>query len=676
MKKLAITLVLVAGIAGVVISNLGQGRQQSGVLPVVKTFKAAKGVKDSTTRFKPQIVDGIRHVIERPENPLPPLALGNNSEAATAPHGENQAYQRIDNTNAARFPGIGATGWTPPDPNLAVGVNHIVETVNSSVAFFNKTTGQKTFQQIMDGAGGFFGSVGATDFVFDPKCYYDKSSGRFIVLALELQDPTISKLLIAVSDDGDPNGNWFKYRIEAALTVGSNTYWMDYPSLGVNKDALVVCGNMFAMSGSNGFAGVEFVVMTKAPMLTGGAPTVTVLRDENAGSGQCAQMADAVTDKVYAAAAESTSSIRLYGMTSLTSAPAITFQSVAVPGFTPRQRPSLSTNGRFLDNIDSRLYNVAWRNGKLVTAHHTQVSPSDDRSICRWYAFNTNNWPGAGTPTLDQSGDVKGLGGEDYHFPAMNINQLGDIGMIFARSSTNITADGMVTARQAGDAPGTMGQPVMVETSTNANYGSPGVNRWGDYYSTQVDPADDTTFWGVDMVSGTGGNWQTTIHSWSIANVLPPKDYDALTVTKYVGLSSLGGVADIRKVDGLYFSIISATMKGVGYAAGAEATYSIEEAATAVKSLKVTCTSRSTMATTGMVWLYNWSKNAYEHVGTFPLYGVGASTGTVTVSKNPGRFVKSTKEIKVLFRAHTPSRQAKPFSLSIDLMGLQVGPKG
>ena len=44
------------------------------------------------------------------------------------------------------FPGIGATGWVPADPDIAVGPNHIVSVVNSSIGFFTKT-GTSQFQQ-------------------------------------------------------------------------------------------------------------------------------------------------------------------------------------------------------------------------------------------------------------------------------------------------------------------------------------------------------------------------------------------------------------------------------------------------------------------------------------------------------------------------------------------------
>ncbi len=39
------------------------------------------------------------------------------------------------------FSGATYTGWDPPDPQIAVGPNHIVEVVNSSISVFDKTTG-------------------------------------------------------------------------------------------------------------------------------------------------------------------------------------------------------------------------------------------------------------------------------------------------------------------------------------------------------------------------------------------------------------------------------------------------------------------------------------------------------------------------------------------------------
>ena len=43
------------------------------------------------------------------------------------------------------FTGIFDTGWTPPDPEMAVGPDHVVLMTNGKIAFFTKT-GTQTFE--------------------------------------------------------------------------------------------------------------------------------------------------------------------------------------------------------------------------------------------------------------------------------------------------------------------------------------------------------------------------------------------------------------------------------------------------------------------------------------------------------------------------------------------------
>ena len=203
-----------------------------------------------TTSFFPQINDEyVFHPIH-PENPhqLPQLpGLPNNLKAGTV--GD---YLRVG--SGKLWPAIAATGWTPPDPTCAVGPHNIVATVNSTIAFFDRQ-GNKTFEQT---SGDFFSGMGATSFQYDPKVRYDRVHDRFVLLFLEEDDATTtSKVLIAVSATGDPNGTWHRYRIEAKLTSGGLSYWLDYPGFGYNKDAYAVCGNMFGFT--NGWAKIEIV---------------------------------------------------------------------------------------------------------------------------------------------------------------------------------------------------------------------------------------------------------------------------------------------------------------------------------------------------------------------------------------------------------------------------------
>lgn len=141
----------------------------------------------------------------------------------------------------ALFPGIGQTRWRPPDPALAVGPQHIVQTVNMRIAWFTKD-GTLQFAQNLDSTGnpGFFDEVGAGNFTFDPKCYYDQHSERFVVVALEVyRNLSEAWITIAVSDDSDPNGIWYKYRTWAVVNIGDTTYWVDYPGFGYDRGRLL-----------------------------------------------------------------------------------------------------------------------------------------------------------------------------------------------------------------------------------------------------------------------------------------------------------------------------------------------------------------------------------------------------------------------------------------------------
>ena len=126
----------------------------------------------------------------------------------------------------ANFPGIDATPWSPPDPTLAVGPNHIVETVNMDIAWYGKD-GTLQFRSRLDNSGspGFFEGVGGGAFTFDPKCFYDHESGRFFVLALEqYSSGQQSYITFAVSDDSDPNGVLDKCRTNPVVTISGQSW--------------------------------------------------------------------------------------------------------------------------------------------------------------------------------------------------------------------------------------------------------------------------------------------------------------------------------------------------------------------------------------------------------------------------------------------------------------------
>ena len=491
-----------------------------------------KAVSEDTAIYSPQIQDAYVFHPQRPENPI-------EIDADEGPANDLLAGQVRDIARGRAgpmFPAIGATGWTPPDPDLAVGQDHIVAVVNSSLAFFTKD-GTRTFMQ---SSQTFFSGLGAGFFLFDPKCFYDRVHNRFVVVYLEQDDsPQTSKVLIAVSDDNNPTGIWHKYRLEAKLITGGSSYWIDYPGVGHNKDAFVVCGNMFGFF--TGSAGVQFLVIPSAPLLTGGTATVRYLRDPNSMSVQLAETIDPSHDKIYAARRGTTTSTGIYAIRDLTSMnPVITETTVAVPVGNPPQINASSTNGTQLDSLDGRIFNASWRGGKLVAAHTIQVGSF---LRVRWYQFSTNTWPSSGAPTLDMAGDVGGTS-VHHHMGVANINSVGDVSVIFTRSSTSVTADIMRAGRFAGDPVGTMGAPVNLESSSGNRYTG---GRWGDYFGIDVDPVDDTTFWGIGMGVAANNDWRTSIFSWTISSPGTVVAPSALTMDRGVIIS--GGLGDLATSD-------------------------------------------------------------------------------------------------------------------------------
>lgn len=629
-----------AALSCAALADLGQTE----VLTPIRTITNIPCSPIDTNAFFPQIDNSIDLRKPRPENPLiitEPLSQKNN-----LPLGQVDWNRRRGSTRAY-WPAIGYTGWIPPDPDLAVGPNNVVAVVNASIGFFSKT-GTNTFLQA---STTFFSGLGATSFQFDPKCFYDRVHDRFVISFVEQQDnPNVSKLLVAVSDDGNPTGTWYRYRIESMLNVGGTNYWLDYPGLGYNKDAIVVCGNMFGFV--SGFAGVQFLVIPIAPLLSGGAASVTSLRDASGASAQVAEMIHPTIDRVYGVSRSGTSALRLYSVNNVTGSPTVTITSVAVPAFSLPSGSARSTNGRTLDAFsgDGRIFTVRFRGTRLVTSQNVQVG--SDKGV-RWHQVDMSNWPTSGAPSLVQSGNLT-QGGTDIHMGAINQNLVGDVSIIATRSSTSITADIVYAGRMLADPAGTMGAINNLESSSGNNYSG---GRWGDYFDCDVDPSNDTTFYGIGMGIASNNAWRTSIFSWNISTggggtvVVPPTSF-----TMIRGLVLAGGLPELLASDNQYLVM----RPGIVFST-AEAPIQVQLDGTSANrtatNVKFTLEAGVNQGNIGqMIDLWNWNTNAYEQVDTRAASTLD-STVVVDITTNPQRFVNSTTgavRAKVSFKSTGP----------------------
>ena len=663
MNHLARRLIFASVAFGIAIPALADDITK--VHPKIGDIPTVKAVQESTLKLKPQIQPYRSSYTREHENPGedaitdwfkvgPPndLVLGGLLSESRV------VFQPSSKTSGPFWPAISATGWVPPDPSLAVSKTHVVVTVNSSLAFFTKA-GTKTFEQRIDGPSGFWGSLGAGSFVFDPKCFFDPLSKRFFLVGLELDDANkVSKYLLAVSSTDNPNGSWNKYRIDNSLTVGSNHYWLDYPGWGFNKDWIVASGNMFAFSGSTGFGGVQAFAFNKANLIAGNtAGSLKFISNDS--SLQWAKNVDPNSTACYGVSAGDSSSMTVYALKGSGASAQLVSTSVAVPQWQRPVASSESVGGHLLASLDGRILTSGFSGGHLVASHTSTISPSDSRNASRWYDFKTNGWPTATTlPTLFQSGQVAGAVGEHLFMPAININKFGDLAMTFTRSSAAITADMMVTGRKPSDPLGTMGLPKQIASSVGI-YGGVGFNRWGDYFGVEVDPSDSRTFWGVAMTGQSDGSWLTNVNTWKISTASANVPFGIGAVSVFQGTNPSGTAASLTLKDNSFFSLLSITAKQLGEAAAVNVTMTSPVDPTTLDSVDLTIDCTGVTGSTLQVF-------GTDVTGKSVMLSVqpnnGAATALVHIA-NVSQYIGTDKKLNLIIRNLKPIRLGGPHNL-------------
>ena len=395
------------------------------------------------------------------------------------------------------FEAIQNTGWTPPDPDCAVGPNHIVVVANGEISFFDKL-GNQTFATAIAGSGGFWGSVGAGGFVFDPVALFDPHTNRFVVAAADGAGSN-DAIVLAMSDDDNPNGTWHKYR----FPVSGTCVFLDFPNLGINNETIFMAGDCFSGGGNRIF------MWDKSKVMNGQAVTMQQVQTAN---GQISLGAtknyDALNPVGYFAStySSSTSKVMLKAVRNGNTTPLLSQFEITVPSFSPPPGASQLGTSNLAATIDWRIKNGVVRNDSLWLSHNT----GPGNAQVRWYEIELNGWPNSGTnPSLRQSGNLDYGAGQHAWFGDINVAANGDAVIAFNRSSSSQFIGIEYVIRRAGAQLGSFGPPTELVRSTSPETGG----RWGDYGSVEQDPVDPTTFWSHHEFRTTG--WRTWVGEFS-----------------------------------------------------------------------------------------------------------------------------------------------------------------
>jgi|GEM_PF-1163612 len=425
---------------------------------------------------------------ERDLDQMPPLKSTNSEKQGFKP--QSNPLGSLD----VSFQGLGLnntiTSFSPPDPNLAVGSNYIVEAVNSTIAIYTETgtlVKQTSLASIFSNQNDKLG---------DPKIVFDQYSQRWILLALNFNSSN-SQYLIAASETSDPTGQWYIYEQNASLDGSTNTgFYADYPGLGLDANAVYITSNQYA---GNVFQYSKIRILLKSQLYSHQTLTYTdftKLIDADSYmfsfTLKPAYNFDNTNSAYFLCDEEFGSNTLTYWKIDnpTSSNPQLTMTPIYI---SPYQQPPdavQENSANTIDVGDCRLQDVVCRNGFLYTSFETAYNWGHG-NVCaiRYEKINAST----GSVAMDA---VYGSDLSYYYYPNVYIDAYGNIGLVFSRSSTNEYPGVRWTYRTPDD--GTARVSQSLKDGLNYYYnpvGSDNRNRWGDYSGICMDPSNSNKIW-------------------------------------------------------------------------------------------------------------------------------------------------------------------------------------
>jgi hypothetical protein len=440
----------------------------------------------------------------------------------------------------------------PPDPIGAAGLSQVIAVSNAMIEARNKggalqwRAGLPSFFAPLSGTLGCFTDPDCV--ITDPKIVYDEREDRFVVVTLHFiigtasVSPTnVSRILLAVSKDGNPRGptsaDWNFLAINAKQVIPRPVvpfdHWADYPGFEVDEEAVYITANMFTFVPYGSFGGSRLWIVPKGVgtggFYDGGPGTVTV-HNPYAGGGLATTTMPALVQGPGGAGPSVGTYLVSAGisnvMTGIESVQIVRvsdplggaggpfFVRVLVPVGDIAAGLGLAGAPQFgspvtINTNDGRALDAVWQNNRLwmTSTIRSNAGPDLNQTTAHWFEFDTS----VGVATLVQQGDI---GGEDIapgtytFFPSVALNRFGAAAFGFSASAPTIYAGAFVTARSPFDAPGTVRRSELVHAGLAPyvrTFGG-GRNRWGDYTGIATDPANNDFYWVFNQYADTPGD--------------------------------------------------------------------------------------------------------------------------------------------------------------------------
>ncbi len=464
---------------------------------------------------KPTIDDGKR------ANTPPSIS----TPAAPAPTPLN-VFEGLD-----RF-GFGA--GSPPDTNGDVGPNNYIQTVNTSIGIYNKTTGARdaafTFNTLM--SQGAFGNLCDTANFGDPVVLYDTFEDRWIItdfaFLLDGGGNVVAPAFqcFAASKTGDPLvGGWNFYSIQI------NDGLHDYEKLAIWPDGLYMSANMFSFGAGSAFQGARVWAFNKTQMYAG-SPSVQNV-SFNVGGGDFTVIPSnarlqtgtppAGTPNYFLSTWLFTNAVTIYKFhvdwdrTSLSTftGPDVPLAATAWPNAAVANagQPGTAT---LLDTLNIRAmvqnqYTNLGGTESLWAPHTVRRGNTTGLAAPRWYQVNVTG--GTVNLSLPQATtwDPDAANVINRFMPSLAVDRAGNMALGYTTSFTGATDFPSIkyAGRLSTDPVNTFS--LTEQTLFAGTASQTGTTRWGDYSAMTLDP-NGCTFWYTSEYANPAD--QTFDHRW------------------------------------------------------------------------------------------------------------------------------------------------------------------
>lgn len=424
-----------------------------------------------------------------------------------------------DITLTKSFEGIQWNAKLPPDPEIAVGPNHVVLTVNNKIEIYNKTGTKLSESTLLS----WFSSKTPPGDPFDPKVVYDHLDNRWIVFALSRPSGEVftpSNYLISVSQSSDPTGGWYYYKFDARMDNTTNTYnWADFSGLGYDQNAVYITSNQKLNYAQLDFQYAKIRAIKKSDLYSGlGNPTFHDFTNMYDASGNKSENIKPVhqfgtSSEYYLVNTANNATANYVTVWAITnpfgSSPTITRRATInvgnynPPGTDTPPGDAVQKNSTTkIDLSDARISDCIYKDGFLYGCFAVKNSTNDGSAI-KYFKINTSDF------SLAFNGVIE-LSGLWYYYPEIYPDNYGNVLITFSKSSTNDFAGLAYTYRKAEQT--TIGPINWLKqgegTYNNLNSSR---NRWGDYNGICLDPSQGNQIWLYGEYAKSNNTWGTWV---------------------------------------------------------------------------------------------------------------------------------------------------------------------